>query len=79
MDRIAVNGTLIEIDGDEMAHTMWTSVKGSTITPDADRVKEYGPQQLLPSPNGTLRKASNGVLFREPVMLDAVARVNKHV
>jgi isocitrate dehydrogenase len=43
------------------------AVKCATITANADRVKEYNLKHLLPSPNGTIRGALDGTLFRKPI------------
>ncbi len=43
-------------------------VKCATITPDAARVKEYGLKKAWPSPNGTIRAALDGTVFRKPIM-----------
>ncbi|WP_231733620.1 NADP-dependent isocitrate dehydrogenase [Arthrobacter sp. NIO-1057] len=51
------------------------AVKCSTITPTAAQVQSYGLSQRWKSPNATLRKALNGVIFREPIVLDAVPRI----
>jgi isocitrate dehydrogenase len=42
-------------------------VKCATITATPDRVREYGLKHLLPSPNGTIRGALDGTLFRKPI------------
>jgi isocitrate dehydrogenase len=42
-------------------------VKCATITPDADRVGEYGLKKAWPSPNGTLRGILDGTVFRKPI------------
>ena len=44
-------------------------VKCATITPDADRVGEYGLKKAWPSPNGTLRGILDGTVFRKPIMV----------
>jgi len=120
MHKITVNRPVVELDGDEMAHTLWTlvrdrlilphvdapilrfdlslpnrertgdrvtfeaaeavaehrvGVKCSTITPDAARAAEYGLSRLWPSPNGTVRGVLNGVIFREPIIIDSVPRL----
>lgn len=51
------------------------AVKCSTITPTAAQVENYGLSQRWKSPNATLRKALNGVIFREPIVLDSVPRI----
>jgi len=44
-------------------------VKCATITPDADRVKEYSLKKAWPSPNGTLRALLDGTVFRKPIIV----------
>jgi isocitrate dehydrogenase len=44
-------------------------VKCATITPDADRVVEYGLKKAWPSPNGTLRGILDGTVFRKPILV----------
>jgi isocitrate dehydrogenase len=44
-------------------------VKCATITPDADRVVEYGLKRAWPSPNGTLRGILDGTVFRKPILV----------
>lgn len=43
-------------------------VKCATITPDADRVKEYGLKRAWPSPNATIRGILDGTVFRKPIV-----------
>ncbi len=43
-------------------------VKCATITPDADRVKEFGLSKMWKSPNGTIRAYLDGTVFREPII-----------
>jgi isocitrate dehydrogenase len=44
-------------------------VKCATITPDADRVVEYGLKRAWPSPNGKLRGILDGTVFRKPILV----------
>jgi len=44
-------------------------VKCATITPDAERVKEYGLKKAWKSPNGTIRAILDGTVFRKPIMV----------
>jgi isocitrate dehydrogenase len=44
-------------------------VKCATITPNRDRVKEYGLKQEWKSPNGTIRAALDGTVFRAPILV----------
>jgi len=44
------------------------AVKCATITPDEERVEEFGLKQMWRSPNGTIRNIIGGVVFREPII-----------
>lgn len=44
-------------------------VKNATITPNADRVSEYGLKKQWKSPNGTIRAMLDGTVFRKPIMV----------
>ncbi|HEU5318538.1 MAG TPA: NADP-dependent isocitrate dehydrogenase [Chloroflexota bacterium] len=44
-------------------------VKCATITPNEDRVKEFGLKKQWPSPNGTIRSIMDGTVFRKPITL----------
>ncbi|ODV82170.1 isocitrate dehydrogenase [NADP] peroxisomal (PS-NADP-IDH) [Suhomyces tanzawaensis NRRL Y-17324] len=50
-------------------------VKCATITPDEQRVKEFGLQKMWLSPNGTLRNILGGTVFREPIVIDNIPRI----
>src|SRR5688500_7974744 len=50
-------------------------VKCATITPDENRVKEFGLKQMWRSPNGTIRNILGGVIFREPIICRNVPRL----
>jgi isocitrate dehydrogenase len=50
-------------------------VKCATITPDEDRVKEFGLKQMWRSPNGTIRNILGGTIFREPIIAKNVPRL----
>jgi len=50
-------------------------IKCATITPDEARVKEYNLKQMWKSPNGTIRNALGGTVFREPIMCKNVPRL----
>lgn len=47
-------------------------VKCATITPNADRVKEYKLKQMWKSPNGTIRSILDGTVFRTPLIVDSI-------
>ena len=44
------------------------AVKCATITPNADRVKEYDLKEMWKSPNGTIRAILDGTVFRAPIL-----------
>ncbi|MDD7266743.1 MAG: NADP-dependent isocitrate dehydrogenase [Lachnospiraceae bacterium] len=48
------------------------AVKCATITPNADRVKEYALQQMWKSPNGTIRAILDGTVFRTPIIVKGI-------
>lgn len=47
-------------------------VKCATITPNMQRVTEYGLHEMWKSPNGTIRAVLDGTVFRSPIMSDAI-------
>lgn len=47
-------------------------VKCATITPNAQRVEEFGLKRMYPSPNATLRAIMDGTVFRSPVLVKGV-------
>jgi isocitrate dehydrogenase len=47
-------------------------VKCATITPNADRVKEYSLKKEWPSPNGTIRSILDGTVFRKPIIINNI-------
>jgi len=44
-------------------------VKCATITPEANRVKEYNLKKMWKSPNGTIRAMLDGTVFRCPILV----------
>ena len=48
------------------------AVKCATITPNADRVKEYGLKKMWMSPNGTIRALLDGTVFRTPILVRGI-------
>ncbi len=47
-------------------------VKCATITPNRQRVEEYGLREMWKSPNGTIRAILDGTVFRAPILIDSV-------
>lgn len=50
-------------------------IKCATITPDEARVKEFKLKKMWKSPNGTLRNALGGTIFREPIIMKNIPRL----
>lgn len=49
-------------------------IKCATITPDEARVKEFSLKRMYPSPNGTIRNALDGTIFRAPIICKNIPR-----
>ena len=62
----------VTLDAAEAIKRHGVGVKCATITPNQDRVREYGLKQEWPSPNGTIRGALDGTVFRAPIMVKNV-------
>jgi isocitrate dehydrogenase len=58
----------ITYDAAEAIRELGVGCKCATITPDAERVKEYGLKEQWKSPNGTIRDILDGTVFRKPIM-----------
>jgi isocitrate dehydrogenase len=50
-------------------------IKCATITPDAERVEEFGLKKMYKSPNGTIRNILDGTVFREPIVCSNIPRL----
>ena len=48
------------------------AVKCATITPNADRMKEYNLKEMWKSPNGTIRAILDGTVFRTPILVNGI-------
>lgn len=61
-DRITVEAAMAIKD-------LGVGVKCATITPNAERVKEYNLKEQWKSPNGTIRSILDGTVFRKPIII----------
>lgn len=68
-----------EASGDKVTHEaasavkrLGVGVKCATITPNAQRMTEYNLSQMWKSPNGTIRAALDGTVFRTPIMVKGI-------
>ncbi|MGA3058834.1 MAG: NADP-dependent isocitrate dehydrogenase [Candidatus Bathyarchaeia archaeon] len=59
----------ITLEAAEAIKKYGVGVKCATITPNRDRVKEYHLKQEWQSPNGTIRAALDGTVFRAPILV----------
>jgi isocitrate dehydrogenase len=64
----------ITIDSAEAIKKYNVGIKCATITPDEERVKEFGLSKMWKSPNGTIRNIVGGTVFREPIIMSNVPR-----
>jgi len=58
----------VTMDAAEATKRLGVAVKCATITPNAERVKEYTLKTQWKSPNGTIRAALDGTVFRKPIL-----------
>ena len=65
----------ITVDAAEKIKEVGVGVKCATITPDEQRVEEFGLKKMYRSPNGTIRNILGGVIFREPIICRNVPRL----
>ncbi|MCO6382302.1 MAG: NADP-dependent isocitrate dehydrogenase [Vannielia sp.] len=65
----------ITIDAAEKIKEVGVGVKCATITPDEQRVEEFGLKKMWRSPNGTIRNILGGVVFRQPIICKNVPRL----
>ena len=62
----------ITIEAAEATKKYGVAVKCATITPNAARVKEYNLKAMYKSPNGTIRAALDGTVFRAPILVKGI-------
>jgi isocitrate dehydrogenase len=65
----------VTIDAAEAIKKHNVGVKCATITPDEQRVEEFGLKKMWRSPNGTIRNILGGTVFREPIICRNVPRL----
>ncbi len=65
----------VTIDSAEATKKYGVAVKCATITPDEQRVEEFGLKKMWKSPNGTIRNILGGVIFREPIVISNIPRL----
>ena len=65
----------VTVDSAKATMKYGVAVKCATITPNAQRVEEYGLKQMWKSPNGTIRAILDGTVFRSPVLVKGIRPV----
>ncbi|RPJ57357.1 MAG: NADP-dependent isocitrate dehydrogenase, partial [Acidobacteria bacterium] len=59
----------VTIAAAEATKRLGVAVKCATITPNHERVVEYKLKKQWKSPNGTIRAALDGTVFRKPILV----------
>jgi isocitrate dehydrogenase len=59
----------VTIEAAEAIRQYGVGVKCATITPNADRVREYSLKKQWASPNATIRSLLDGTVFRKPIII----------
>ena len=62
----------VTIDSANATLKYGVAVKCATITPNNERVEEYGLKKMWKSPNGTIRAILDGTVFRTPIMVKGI-------
>lgn len=65
----------VTVEAAEAIRRHGVGIKCATITPDEDRVREFGLKKMWKSPNGTIRNILGGTVFREPIICKNVPRL----
>ena len=62
----------VTVDSANATKKYKVAVKCATITPNADRVKEYSLKEMWKSPNATIRALLDGTVFRAPIVVKGI-------
>ena len=68
----------VTVDSAEATKKYGVAVKCATITPNAARMTEYNLKEMWKSPNGTIRAALDGTVFRAPIIVKGIEPVVKN-
>ena len=68
----------VTVDSANAIKQYGVGIKCATITPDEQRVEEFGLKRMYRSPNGTIRNILDGTIFREPIICKNVPRLVPH-
>jgi isocitrate dehydrogenase len=62
----------ITVDAANAIKKLGVGVKNATITPNQERVEEYGLKKQWKSPNATIRAMLDGTVFRKPILVSNI-------
>lgn len=62
----------VTLDSAEATKKYGVAVKCATITPNGARMDEYNLKEMWKSPNGTIRAALDGTVFRTPIVVKGI-------
>ncbi len=62
----------VTLDSAEATKKYGVAVKCATITPNKARIDEYHLKRMYKSPNGTIRAALDGTVFRAPILVRGI-------
>ncbi|MBO5207863.1 MAG: NADP-dependent isocitrate dehydrogenase [Lachnospiraceae bacterium] len=62
----------VTVDSAEATKKYGVAVKCATITPNAARMTEYNLKEMWKSPNGMIRAALDGTVFRAPIIIKGI-------
>ncbi len=62
----------VTLDAAKATKKYGVAVKCATITPNKQRVEEYGLSEMWKSPNATIRAYLDGTVFRTPILIDSI-------
>lgn len=62
----------VTVEAAEAIKKYGVGVKCATITPNAERIKEYNLKEIWKSPNGTIRAILDGTVFRTPITVSSI-------
>ena len=65
----------ITLDAAKAIQEHKVGIKCATITPDEDRVEEFGLKEMWRSPNGTIRNYLGGTVFRAPIVCKNIPKL----
>lgn len=75
MENRDITNDQVTIDAANAIKQYNVGIKCATITPDEARLKEFQLKKMWKSPNGTIRNILDGTVFREPIVIENIARL----